>query len=167
MIAMNIRVRGVLLAERMAGAGGGSKRSSALPASFVAFAILVCGGCASTEHRLAPTPAVIDQLHLPVYPNATPLQASESYSSSVMGNRHQVIVMFEASDGAEAVSSYYSSRLPKRARSFSFGPAHIFSFYEKNAQKEVTVVALQRDVTMIGLMSSWYMFGPQPSASPH
>ena len=127
---------------------------------------MIAAGCTQTRRHVAPTQTLINAMHLPLYPSATPLTASENYASSVVGTQHDVMVIFETRDRAEVVAAYYEARLPQRVRSYVFGPMHLFQFYEKNAQKSVAVMTI-RDRTMIELISDWYMLGPQPSTSPH
>jgi hypothetical protein len=131
---------------------------------------LATSACSQRLREVTPTPQLVKQLGLPVYPNAklTRRGAQQMTMSSRLGETVSLIVSYETTDDFAKVREFYEQRLPstKRVISIPLGQVNdvTMQFHDKAGQKQVTLVSL-RGVTMIQLQSTTLSFAP-PSAEP-
>jgi hypothetical protein len=126
--------------------------------------------CSERMRMVTPTPQLVKQLGLPLYPNAklTRRGAQQMTMSSQLGETTTVVVSYQTPDDFAKVRQFYEERLPSTKRVISIPLGQIndvtMQFHDKAGQKQVTLVSL-RGLTMIQLQSTTLSFAP-PSAEP-
>src|ERR1700736_903275 len=111
--------------------------------------LLLGSGCSVHAHQIPPNAALVKQIGLPVYPNATPIKGQEFTNSSKLGDANQLQVMFATHDDISRVQDFYAKRVPKDARKIvvplGFTTTTAYQWYVKNVQKQVMFEKSQRD----------------------
>jgi hypothetical protein len=144
-------------------------RSSAWVCLIVALA-LAASACSEKIREVPPTPQLLKQLGLPIYPHAklTRRGANEMTMASRLGETVSVIVSYETKDDFAKVRQFYDERLPSKKRVISIPMGQIsnvtMQFVDKTGQKQVTLVSM-RGLTVIQLQSTTLNFS-QTSATP-
>lgn len=117
--------------------------------------VVTISGCTMHTQQVKPTPALIKQVGLPVYPNATPIMASNVTQASRLGHADSASVGFVTNDDITKVQAFYAKRVPANARLITipmgFTTTVSYQWYEKDMQKQVlferikgrTIISLQ------------------------
>ncbi|MBV8365460.1 MAG: hypothetical protein JO194_03075 [Candidatus Eremiobacteraeota bacterium] len=106
---------------------------------------------------------------MPVYPGSRPADsAREQTARAVVGSTDTLTVMMTTRDRFDDVKRFYEDALPKGKREVTLPMGKLsnctMQFYEKNAQKQVTLLTIN-GMTVIELAST--AIGPLvPAASP-
>ena len=128
-------------------------------------------GCSVHTQPVKPTPALIKQVGLPVYPNAKPIMANDTTQASRLGQADSVSVGFITNDDVDRVQAFYAKRVPANVRlmriPLGFTTTVAYQWYDKDTQKQVlfervkgqTIISLQS--VKIGLPGE--RASPQPS----
>ncbi len=141
-----------------------------------AMSLGLLAGCAARTNHVAPTPALIKQIAIPVYPNATPWRATDTAESSLFGTRDAIAVQFLSKDHLPAIERYYASHLPKVAKRVAIPLGIVttveFQWFDKGGMKQAVIAEPARhsgadQFSVIILQSISYTLGkPTPSATP-
>ena len=124
-------------------------------------------GCASHVQRIVPTPQVIAQVGVPVYPGAKAVVADVVKQSSGLGSSDVISVDFMTNDDLNRVQGFYATRVPKVAQKIvvPLGLMTIYQWYDKNSQKQVGFERI-KGMTIIHLQSmSFALPGSRASAA--
>lgn len=142
----------------------------ALCVCVVAAFALAASGCSERIREVAPTPQLVKEIGLPLYPNSKPTAraAREVTMSSQLGVTRAVVLSYETTDGFAKVRQFYEDRLPRNKRELSIPMGQFnnvtMQFTDPSGRKQVQIMSFQ-GMTMIQLESTTLTF-TQPSAEP-
>jgi len=118
--------------------------------------VLLSSGCSVHTRQIAPNAALVKQIGLPVYPNATAIRGQELKDSSKLGDADQFQAMFTTHDDLSRVQDFYAKHVPKNARKIvvplGFTTTVAYQWYVKNTQKQVLFEKI-KEMTIIELQS--------------
>ena len=127
------------------------------------------GGCSMDVHTLKPTPGVMHEIGLPLYPHSTTRYAMR-VSQGVQGHHiDSLIATLETRDDLDTVDRFYQKHLPNYAQrvAIPLGPVRTiqYTFYSALGQEQVQLQHIQ-DVTVIRLqLLRLTSPSPSPTAS--